>query len=241
MPGLTNCTVSDLIELDKHFVHRIDQRKRIMRDHFDAVIGANERVSKQAVDELYVWIVSKYLPSRFPTVYSIGKDPVTSQQGLYCRPTKEWHSLKPKLAVVKTLQALGSIVEEDFQILLTDHDGDYVPRAFINCFPNSFDPASILNVKLRDIHKPVPGYKEKLEFSMDRYFSRIEVGKFTSRVNVSPFQRCRSLSSVACLANAAFSKWAVTPYDELFTPKGHRLTGGTREEAHAVDLDPDKV
>jgi hypothetical protein len=27
----------------------------------------------------------------------------------------------------------------------------------------------------------------------------------------------------------------------LFTPTGHRLTEGTREEAHAVALEPDKV
>ena len=33
----------------------------------------------------------------------------------------------------------------------------------------------------------------------------------------------------------------MTPYDKLFTPKGHRLTTGTRKEAHAVELHPNDM
>jgi hypothetical protein len=40
-------------------------------------------------------------------------------------------------------------------------------------------------MKLRDIHGPVPGYKEKLEKSMDRFFEKLEVGRVVRRSNVS--------------------------------------------------------
>ena len=38
-------------------------------------------------------------------------------------------------------------------------------------------------MKLRDAHQPVPGYKEKLALSMDRYFSNLEPGNVKRRVN----------------------------------------------------------
>jgi hypothetical protein len=157
-----------------------------MLDHLDTVIGANEAASKDAVDELYIWLVAIYLPTRFPTIFSVAVNSVSLQQELFNKVTSEWHSLKPKSTACETLRELGSIVEEDFMFLLPDTDGDgYVLRAYLSCFPNSFNAPSILDVKLRDIHKPVPGYKEKLELSMDRYFSKLEVGRFSARCNVS--------------------------------------------------------
>ncbi len=54
-----------------------------------------------------------------------------------------------------------------------------------DCFPSGFDTSRKFGLKLREIHGPVPGYREKLEGSMDRYFERLEVGKFVMRVNVS--------------------------------------------------------
>ena len=54
----------------------------------------------------------------------------------------------------------------------------------MTCFPNGFDTRLKLGLKLREIHDPVPGYAEKLERSMDRFFERLEVGKVVRRVNV---------------------------------------------------------
>lgn len=84
-----------------------------------------------------------------------------------------------------TLRTLGGLVEDDLLFLLPSEDGDsYTLRGLVTCFPNGFDTSQKLNLKLRDIHKPVPEYKEKLEKSMDRYFSRLPVGKFIMRANV---------------------------------------------------------
>lgn len=40
-------------------------------------------------------------------------------------------------------------------------------------------------MRLADIHTPVPGYADKLERSMDRFFAKVEVGRFVKRVNWS--------------------------------------------------------
>lgn len=65
-----------------------------------------------------------------------------------------------------------------------DEDG-YSLQSFIWCYPVGFDPGSKLGLKLREAHKPVPEYKEKLQSSMDRYFGKLEVGRVVYRVNVN--------------------------------------------------------
>ncbi|KAF3483823.1 uncharacterized protein GIQ15_03147 [Arthroderma uncinatum] len=59
----------------------------------------------------------------------------------------------------------------------------YVLQAYATCFPSGFNTREKLGKQLAAIHDPVPGYKEKLEKSMDRYFERLEVGKYMKRMN----------------------------------------------------------
>ncbi len=66
-----------------------------------------------------------------------------------------------------------------------DGGAKYVLEAYVSCCPSGFNPAEKLGKKLRDIHAPVPGYAERLEGSMDRYFATVEVGKYVKRVNWS--------------------------------------------------------
>lgn len=105
---------------------------------------------------------------------------------LYNTATNERVPLNPAEKPLETLQTLGGLVEDDLLFLLPFADGDgYTFKGFVTCFPNGFNTAKKLNLKLRDIHKPVPHYGQKLEKSMDRYFSKLKVGKFSKRANVS--------------------------------------------------------
>lgn len=107
------------------------------------------------------------------------------------------------------LETLGKTVDEDFLILLptrspeeknnpepstpphlanndpTDPNRTYTLAAYINCYPNGFNPASKIGKQLSDIHTPVPGYAARLEKSMDRFFRSIPVGKYVLRANWS--------------------------------------------------------
>lgn len=67
-------------------------------------------------------------------------------------------------------------------------------------------------MKLRDIHRPVPGYKEKIELSMDRFFARLPVGKVVKRAN-----------------------WAITTHSRLFVPSGNHLYEGDDAVEEKVD------
>lgn len=80
---------------------------------------------------------------------------------------------------------LGETVEEDMFLLMGEPEG-HRAVAFLCCFPSGFDPSTKVGKLLREIHTPVPSY-DKIGPSMERFFSKIEVGKNVKRTNVSSF------------------------------------------------------
>lgn len=170
--------------MDKTYPSRLEIRKQIIEEHHDIVLQAHPSI-KPAVDEFYTWLTSVYLPTRYPTMFSIS--PETS--ALYNYVTSSYLPLTPDKAPIRTLQILAENLDEEFLFLLPDVDGDgYVLRGFVTCFPSGFNTKEKFGLKLREIHMPVPGYKEKLEKSMDRFFERLEVGRVVLRSNVSVSQ-----------------------------------------------------
>lgn len=100
-----------------------------------------------------------------------------------------------------------------------DGETKYVLEAYQVCFPAGFDLRKKIGKKLAAIHDPVPGYKEKIEKSMDRFFEKLEVGKFVKRAN-----------------------WSITTGEDLFSPSGlHGKNGESFESMKLEELDPDNV
>lgn len=65
-------------------------------------------------------------------------------------------------------------VPEDFAIVLrNEEDGMYYFRAGVICSSLGWNVSTKIGMQLKDIHKPIPDYKEKMSFSMDRYFSKM--------------------------------------------------------------------
>ena len=176
--GLSNSNLPELIEMDRNYLSRLELRKQIIQDHHEIVIQASPTV-KSAIDELYTWLAGTYLPARFPTMFTL------SPSGLLNNATSETLPLQPPSDPAQTFQILGENLDDEFLILLPSEDGDgYCLKRFVTCFLSGFNTKEKFGLKLRDIHTPVPGHKEKLERSMDRFFDRLEVGKVVNRSNV---------------------------------------------------------
>lgn len=164
--------------MDKTYLSRIALRKEIMRSYPSTVLQARSE-SIPAINELYTFLFSIYLPQRFPRIF------ILSSTSLYNTATCSSIPLIPSSDPIETLSRIGENIDDEFLFLLKADDGDgYVLKAFVTCFPSGFDTEKKLGLKLREIHGPVPGYKEKLEMSMDRFFERLEVGRVVSRANV---------------------------------------------------------
>lgn len=212
--------------MDNTYVERMEIRRSVMESNPEATLQCNH-VCEPAVLELYDWMINTYLPERFPTIYS------RTEKGLYNSASNETIPSQPTSAMA-ALHTLGSHVDTDFLLLRpssTAPDGSpiYHLEAFVTCFPSGFSTRKKLGLKLADIHIPVPGYKSKLEKSMDRFFARVEVGKVVKRSN-----------------------WAITTDSRLFAEGGNHLyENGTTESDHdrgqeqehpeEVDLDDEKL
>jgi len=189
--GLTTTTFSDLLQIDSNYLTRLHLRTQIIKDHHSIAIQASPTITP-AVNELYTWLVTTYLPTRFPSLFTISP----SNPSLLNHATSLSLPLTPSSSPIQTLELLGQNLDEDFLFLLPSPDGDgYILQGYVTCFPAGFNTKKKFGLKLRNIHSPVPGYKEKLEKSMDRFFDRLEIGKVVLRSNVSPL--CPPILSIS--------------------------------------------
>lgn len=132
------------------------------------------------VTEFYEFLMQKFLPERYPTIFQlkIPNGTVLNQV------TKDLLPLTAPTDPYEALRIINRNVEEDFLMMLPAPDGDgYSLQAFIFAYPVGFDPQSKLGMKLREVHQPVPHFNEKLALSMDRYFSKLEPGNVKWRSN----------------------------------------------------------
>ncbi|KAF2712276.1 hypothetical protein K504DRAFT_474675 [Pleomassaria siparia CBS 279.74] len=194
--ALENIGISDLVAMDKTYKTRIALRRHLIANRAHDVLALTPTI-EPSVLEFYTWITSTYLPQRFPTVFTLS-DSKTSLKNLV---TDEVIPLTPTSAH-QALSLMGAHIDNDFLFLLpTAEEGKYTLEGFITCFPNGFDTRAKLGLKLVDIHGPVPGYKAKLEKSMDRFFSTLPVGKVVRRVN-----------------------WGITTHGDLFGLSGNHTS-----------------
>lgn len=210
--------------MDKNYQDRISYRRKILNEHHDTVVAVHDERIRHTVGELYIFLMGTYLPTRYPsmfkvhhTEYEYGKEALVENlingELLPTKPTKA-------TSTIRMLEILGKTLDEDFLFLLPskdfEQDNSYLLEAYVTVCPAGFDPRAKLGRKLREIHDPVPGYKEKLESSMDRFFSNIEVGRYVKRAN-----------------------WMVTTGPELHAAGGgtHSYEGDNEKPLDEIDID----
>ncbi|PYH37144.1 proline-specific permease [Aspergillus neoniger CBS 115656] len=198
--SIERATLSELIQIDKHYLTRITLRTTLIQDKRASVLGASPR-SIPAVKELYSFLVNDYLPRRYSTIFqrvSITTSTSASAPTIMLRNTVTGETIPstPPTDAEEALAIIGRQVEEDFLLLLPPQpsslrDDDkkegtnkqMTLEAFIGCFPNGFNWAGKFRKSLASIHVPVPDYTTKLRASMDRYLERLKVGECVKRAN----------------------------------------------------------
>lgn len=208
--ALKSTTPSDLIRIDCNYLSRIQERKVTMAKHENHTLGCLPS-GAEAVQEVYSYLLGEYLPARYPTLFS--RDDKVFRN----RVTGASISLLPPNDPIAALRRLGETVEDDMFFLRETVEGHQC-IAFLCCCPSGFDPATKIGKLLKEIHGPVPSY-DRIGPSMERYFSRLQVGKSATRIN-----------------------WSVTTNPELFNVSGNHVNEGDRvEEDIQVDIEETRV
>jgi hypothetical protein len=147
------------IELESTYKSRIAQRKELYAKNGKAVLDAmpgSELACKELMEMVLQFICARY-PHHFTLVdRRILKNHILGTE----------HDIRAR----PPLEILLENVPEDFAIMLRDDEtGYYFLRAAVICSALGWNVASKVGKRLDQIHDPIPDYKEKMQFSMDRY------------------------------------------------------------------------
>lgn len=154
------------LELENTYVERITERKRLYAEHGEAVLQwlpGSELACKELME-----MVILFLCARYPQYFHLHDDKKTFENKIL--GTKQNVSAKHPLLV------LLDNVPEDFAITLRDpNTGYYHFRAGMICSALGWNVGTKIGLSLPQIHAPIPDYKEKMQFSMDRYVTQIHL------------------------------------------------------------------
>ncbi|RDW84968.1 hypothetical protein BP6252_02558 [Coleophoma cylindrospora] len=194
------------LEIDKDYVATIEKRKGIYKKYGKMILQYLPG-SELACKELMEMCLQFYC-ARFPKYFSISADKKTFCNGLLKEDT-DLTSLHPLVVLLNN-------VPEDFAIVLrNEENGMYYFRAGVICSSLGWNVGTKIGMELDEIHQPIPDYKEKMSFSMDRYFSKMPTN--------TPIQR---------------GSWGLEVGTPLFMPPGdphEKLRGFQKEDLKIED------
>lgn len=151
------------LELENTYVKRIKQRQDLFVKHGDRVLNSLPG-SELACKELMEMSL-QFLCARYPHYFRLDKDKMVFYNGIL--------STESDLKTTPPLRVLLNNVPEDFAIMLRDSKtGFYFFRAGVICSSLGWDLGTKMGMQLHEVHAPIPDYKEKMRFSMDRYFAK---------------------------------------------------------------------
>jgi hypothetical protein len=151
------------LELDNLYEKRIKQRKGLFAKHGEGVLQALPG-SELACKELMEMVV-QFLCVRYPHYFRLDRQNMVLYNSIL--------GTESDLKSTTPLQVLLDNVPEDFAIMLRNPDtGYYYFRAGVICSALGWNVASKIGQQLHEIHAPIPDYKEKMSFSMDRWVTQ---------------------------------------------------------------------
>ena len=150
------------LELDKNYSSTIQQRLHLYKEHGKAVLDylpGSELAAKEVMEMALQFYCARY-PQYFTLIEDRAKGYVFKNAILRSETVIKDHH---------PLHVLLQNVPEDFALMLRNpSDGLYYLRGGVICSALGWNLGTKIGIPLREIHAPVPDYKEKMEFSMDR-------------------------------------------------------------------------
>ncbi|KAI4276639.1 MAG: hypothetical protein L6R38_005600 [Xanthoria sp. 2 TBL-2021] len=159
------------LELEKTYVEKIKERKGLYDKNGTMVLNylpGSELGCKEVME-----MALQFLCARYPHYFSLSN----SEDNGYVFHNGILHN-QTVIRDMHPLHVLLENVPEDFAVMIRNpDDGYYYFRAGILCSSLGWSVKSKLGMQLKEIHSPIPDYKEKMEFSMDRYFSKLPTAR----------------------------------------------------------------
>ncbi|KAF2400719.1 hypothetical protein EJ06DRAFT_403211 [Trichodelitschia bisporula] len=160
------------IELENTYVERIRQRQALLAQYGELVLNylpGSELACRELME-----MALQFLVARYPHYFELDVKAMKFRNKIL--------NTTSDLNVEHPLVVMTNNVPEDFAIMLRDPEtGLYHFRAGAICSALGWNIGTKLGMTLGEIHQPIPDYKEKMQFSMDRYFAKKPTDKAIQR------------------------------------------------------------
>jgi hypothetical protein len=186
--GIKALDLAEWIETDERFVPQLAARRQLLDEQRSEVFAALPE-SGPGQRELLELLLD-HLPQRFPEHYRRQGGRIENRITGERFAIAGWDDAPLELA--------GRLVQEDLCLMQRGEAG-YRLVAAVLCFPAHWRLADKLGRPLEAIHRPVPGFAERLAGPVDRFFASIQVARPVWRVN-----------------------WSLVDQPTLFLPPEHR-------------------
>lgn len=147
------------LELESTYPQRIKQRQELFAKHGKGVLDAlpgTELACKELME-----MCLQFLCARYPHYFRIDKENMKFHNGIL--------KTESDLKNTPPLEVLLNNVPEDFGMVHRNPEtGHYHFRSGLICSALGWNVSTKMGMNLQQIHTPIPDYKEKMEFSMDR-------------------------------------------------------------------------
>lgn len=197
--GLMQLKAADWIEIDEDFADDLHEKRRLLAAHRDELfqeLPGSEAGQREVLD-----VLAEHLPRHHPETFR------RDGNRLLIRPLDEWVDLASDDR--PPLETAGRLVQEDFCLMQPVDDAYHLTAAAV-CFPTRWNMRAKMGKKLAGLHGPVPGFNDKLERPVDRFFEMIKADKPVQRLN-----------------------WSLMDDPALHQPQGH----GRREQDPTITAD----
>ena len=172
-PALSKLDSSYWLELESTYASRITQRQGYYHAHKEHVLNCLPGAEYGCTELMEMCV--QFLCARYPMYFSLTTTSTTTPGG---KPERILHNAilntTTDLSTTPALEVLLNNIPEDFGIMQRNPDnGLYYLRAGTICSALGWSLGSKMGKVLADVHEPVPDFKEKMQFSMDRYFAKM--------------------------------------------------------------------
>ncbi|PPS46095.1 hypothetical protein B1A85_02310 [Chroococcidiopsis sp. TS-821] len=161
--GLKPLQLQHWIEIDEDFAKELNYKDKLHREQYSDVFGClpESEAGQQEVLEL----ILEHLLQYFPNYYQQQDDHIVN------KVTNQIWNLRD--FTKNSLDLAGRLVQEDL-CLMQRNDSEYILTAGSVCFPARWRLSEKLGRPLMQIHDPVPGYAQKLEQPVNKFFDRLK-------------------------------------------------------------------
>jgi hypothetical protein len=147
------------LELENTYKSRIAQRRSLYEKHGKSVLQhlpGSELACKELME-----MALQFLCARYPQYFVLSNNNTTLENKIL-GSVQDLTTTHPLIVILDN-------VPEDFAVMLRNPEtGYYHLRAGVICSALGWNLGTKIGLQLHQIHAPIPDYKERMQFSMDR-------------------------------------------------------------------------